>query len=123
MKYSFRTGFFLLLGLLVLKIPQTALATHVIGGEVVAEAVSCNSYSYQIKIILYVDAGSDVPFGSGAISFGDGNHLNLDTFQDFEYKELDKDGLYKVAVLELQHSFPGPAQYLINFRNSTVTPK
>lgn len=116
MKRSFRTYLFLLSGFLLLKLPQPALATHVMGGEIVAETVSCNSYTYKVKVILYADAGADIEFGSGIISFGDGNILQLYTENDFEYSESGKDSMYKVATYEVQHSFPGPGRYLINFK-------
>lgn len=113
MKGSFSIYLFLLSGFLLLQIPLPAVATHIMGGEVVAEAVSCNSYTYTVKVIIYTHTGSDVEFGNGIIAFGDGSKIEMG---EMDFSRLEKDSLYSVAIYEVQHSFPGPGQYLISFR-------
>ena len=104
---------FVLLGM---SIGLPARATHVLGGEIRAEAVSCQSLTYKITVILYAHAGSDVTFGTGLLSLGFGNPIELATEANFTYTVQDADSTVKIARLEIERTFPGPDTYLIHFR-------
>ena len=63
----------LLLTSILLLITVAAEATHIRAGEIIAELISCQSYTYRFRIIGYEDTGSDVEFGNGEIFFGHGD--------------------------------------------------
>ncbi len=107
---------FLMVSVLLLNVSHQAWATHLLGGEIVAESVTCHSHTYKIKIILYQDSGSDVEFGNGELSFGHGALIHVDPHTDFTLTFIEKDSLYKVVHYEIEHTFPGPGAYLISFR-------
>ena len=50
-------------------------STHIRAGEIVARRISTTSLTYEFTVIGYTDTGSEVEFGGGEFSFGDGNNL------------------------------------------------
>ncbi len=107
--------FFLLV--LVLGSGLPARATHVLGGEIRADVVSCQSFTYRIAVIVYADTGSDVEFGSGLLSLGFGELIELGHINDtFSSTFQATDSSVVINRLEIERSFPGPGTYLINFR-------
>jgi hypothetical protein len=92
----------------------SANATHIRAGEVTAQLISCQNYSYRFKITGYTDTGSDVLFGGGEINYGDGE---IDTFETGNPDEFLNLGDEKALnVFYKTHAFPGPGMYKISFR-------
>jgi len=101
--------------LIVAAIP--AKATHIRAGEIIAELINCQSYTYRFRIIGYEDTGSDVEFGNGEIFFGHGEPVDLSTENDFfTREEIDNEKLIRVSEFVITHTFPGPGEYTISFR-------
>ena len=104
------TGLFLLTAL-------AAEATHIRAGEIIAELISCQSYTYRFRIIGYEDTGSDVEFGNGEIFFGHGDPIDLSTENDFFTRQIiDNEKQVRVSEFVIEHTFPGPGEYTITFR-------
>ena len=102
------TGTFFLLSI------YQAKATHIRAGEITAELISCQNYTYRFTITGYTDLGSDVIFGGGEINYGDGV---IETFPtgEFDYFE-DLGDLRAINIYYKEHTFPGPGIYKISFR-------
>ena len=49
---------------------QSVYASHILGGEIRAESVSCQGFTYRVTVVLYGDTGSDVTFENGVLSLG-----------------------------------------------------
>lgn len=106
-----------LLGLVSLFEGHMAHATHIRAGEIIVELVSCQSYTYRIRVIGYEDTGSDVEFGNGQLFFGHGDPIELSTANDFFTREVvDNEKLIRVSEFVRTHTFPGPGEYTIAFR-------
>ncbi len=96
-------------------VPIKLFATHVRAGEVLAEKTSCQSNRYNITVVMYVDTEGVEP-GLGRIDFGDGTFEDLDLrSSNPDYRELLGDNIEKVIYIR-DHTFPGPGQYKISFR-------
>ncbi len=89
-------------------------ATHIRAGEVTAKLISCQNYTYRFTVTGYTDLGSDVIFGGGEINYGDGV---VETFPTGEYDYFEDLGdLRAINIYFKEHTFPGPGQYKISFR-------
>lgn len=101
----------------LLNCAYTAEATHIRAGEIIAELINCQSYTYRFRVIGYEDTGSDVEFGNGEIYFGHGDPEDLSTENDFfTREEIDNEKLIRVSEFVITHTFPGPGEYTITFR-------
>ncbi|MGK7397170.1 MAG: gliding motility-associated C-terminal domain-containing protein [Candidatus Cyclobacteriaceae bacterium M3_2C_046] len=90
-------------------------ATHIRAGEITAELINCGSFLYRFTVTGYTDLGSTVQFGGGELDFGDGSPvLTFDT-EDYKTKR-DLGNQIGITEFEFIHSFPGPGEYLISFR-------
>ena len=89
-------------------------ATHIRAGEITAELINCQSYSYVFTVTGYTDTGSNVQFGGGEINFGDGTIEQFNT-EDFDEKRDLGDEL-AITIFRRTHTFPGPGVYTITFR-------
>ena len=115
MKYYYMLSRFVLATLLSIGILVPVHATHVLGGEIRAEAVSCQSLTYKITIVLYTDPGSGVEFGGGLLDLGFGDAVELAAETDFVSEDLVNERV-QVRKLSIQRTFPGAGAYTINFR-------
>jgi hypothetical protein len=77
------------LALIYFSIINPANATHIRAGQITAEVVSCQNLEYRFTITGYTDTGSDVQFGGGTISFGDGTVVELNPDDVDEKIELE----------------------------------
>jgi gliding motility-associated-like protein len=111
------TGYRLLFTSFFLLTAIAAEATHIRAGEIIAELISCQSYTYRFRIIGYEDTGSDVEFGNGEIYFGHGDAIDLSTENDFFTRQIiDNENQVRVSEFVIEHTFPGPGEYTITFR-------
>jgi hypothetical protein len=91
-----------------------AMATHIRAGEITAQLISCQNYSYRFFITGYTDTGSDVLFGGGEIKYGDGATDSFETGNPDIFEDLGDEIALNIFVKE--HTFPGPGIYKISFR-------
>ena len=91
-----------------------ANATHIRAGEVTAELISCQNYSYKFTITGYTNTGSTVQFGGGEINFGDGTVETFPTGQYDYFKDLGDQKA--INIFYKTHTFPGPGIYKVSFR-------
>ncbi|MEJ0055899.1 MAG: hypothetical protein WDN75_09765 [Bacteroidota bacterium] len=52
---------------------RTANATHLRAGEITITRASCTSLTFIITITVYTNTGSNIKFGDGTLTFGDGS--------------------------------------------------
>lgn len=89
-------------------------ATHIRAGEITAQLISCQNYSYRFIVTGYTDLDSDVIFGGGEINYGDGV---IDEFPTGEYDYFEDLGDKRAINIYFKtHTFPGPGVYKISFR-------
>jgi gliding motility-associated-like protein len=110
-RYRYRAFFSLILTVFF---AQHSQATHIRAGEVTAELISCQNFSYLFTITGYTDTGSSVIFGGGEIQFGDGTIDNFPT-GDFDFFQ-DLGDEKALNIYFKNHTFPGPGIYKISFR-------
>ena len=93
---------------------NTARATHIRAGEIIAERISVQTLTYRITVVGYTDTRSSVVFGPGRINFGDGREEQLNTKSDFSLVE-DLGDLIEKNTFVITHTFQGPGKYKIRF--------
>ena len=101
--------------LLLLGAGPAVYATHILGGEIRAESVSCQGFTYRVTVVLYTGGGSEVTFENGVLSLGFGDPIDVSTESGFTTSKVI-DGGINVNTLVFEHAFPGPSNYLINFK-------
>lgn len=106
-----------LLFFIILVCPAIVKATHIRAGEIIAELVSCQGYTYRFTVVGYTDLGSTVPFGGGDINFGDGEvrALNAENYITTNTVVSAENQIGKTTFI-IEHTFPSPGVYTITFR-------
>ncbi|WPP48567.1 T9SS type A sorting domain-containing protein [Catalinimonas niigatensis] len=117
MKQLYKIYYSAILAFVLLNVPNISEATHLIGGEITATVTNCQSYTYEINVILFRDPGSDIEFGMGEFYIGHGQTIELygDAFSSREV--INEDSTYTVMTFSLQHTFPGAGVYTMSFRD------
>ena len=115
MKYYIRFFSMMSALLLLMGVGPAVYASHILGGEIRAEQVSCQSFTYRVTVVLYGDAGSDVTFENGVLSLGFGDPIDVGVDTDFVTSKIISGGV-SVSTLVFERAFPGPSTYLMNFR-------
>ena len=106
---------------MLLSISNTANATHIRAGEIIAQRQSCQGFTYLITVVGYVDTGSDVEFGNGVLTFGHGPSIELKTDTDKSDSDFSQQVLINAeqeigrTTFQVQHIFPGPGTYTLTF--------
>ncbi len=91
-------------------------ATHIRAGEITAELVSCQGYTYRITITGYEDTESGIEFGEGILNFGDGSERKLEPGKDFITRQIiDGDKQIRVTEFVVEHTFPASGNYTITY--------
>jgi hypothetical protein len=90
-------------------------ATHIRGGYITATLIDNNNLTYRITLSSLTDTGSTVLFGGGQMDFGDGSEPVMFEAGNPDYFEL-LDPQVALCVFETVHSFPGPGEYTIGYR-------
>jgi hypothetical protein len=135
MKHLYKIYYSAILGCCLWIVPEISQATHLLGGEIIATATNCQSYTYDIEIRLFRDSGSDVELPGNEFYVGHGESVLLST-GNFGLKEPVSyaNGQYQVDVFTLRHTYPGPGVYTLyarmfnrtsevaNMSNSVQTP-
>lgn len=89
-------------------------ATHIRGGEVKLELLSCNSLTIRATIILFRDTGSpdDIQAGGGILNFGDGNEVTIPE-GGFTVNYLGSEVESNVYVIE--HTYSSNGSYTVGY--------
>jgi hypothetical protein len=88
----------------------SAYSTHIRAGEITARRINDFSLEYEFTFTGFRDTGSNIEFGSGTFSFGDGTTVsNLSTV-----KEPAGNGIEKVVIV-LTHRYNSPARYVVSY--------
>ena len=106
--------YFILFSIAFFSALDTAWATHIRAGEIIAERISVQTLTYRITVVGYTDTRSSVVFGPGRINFGDGREEQLNTKSDFSLVE-DLGDLIEKNTFVITHTFQGPGKYKIRF--------
>ena len=97
-----RTLQFVFICLFIFSFSFEVIATHIRAGEVTADLISCQNFTYRFTVTGYTDLGSDVIFGGGEINYGDGV---VETFPtgDYDYFE-DLGDLRAINIYFMDHT-------------------
>jgi hypothetical protein len=104
---------FFSLGLLLFSI--SSFGTHLRGGYITAERINC-SLEFKVTLHVYVNTNpseTDVKFGSGILSFGDGNTHSPPTVNS-----IPQPGQAHVGLVEysFNYTYAAPGVYTISYR-------
>lgn len=91
-------------------------ATHLRAGDITLTRLSCSSYQYTITLHVYTKWGTQVKFGGGTLSFGDGSKPLITESRPNppEIAQTDDGGVGEV-IYPVTHTFPGPGVYTITY--------
>lgn len=89
------------------------LATHIRAGEITARRIGCTGRTYEFIITAYRDTGSDILFGNGVLSYGDGQTLSLNP-DSFFRKELIDDEVELVQFRQ-EHTYESNGIYIVSY--------
>lgn len=95
-------------------------ATHIRAGEITAELISCQNYSYKFTLTGYTDLTSDVKFGGGEMKYGDGTFDTFEAGNPDYFEDLGDE--IAINIFYSQHTFPGPGMYTISYREHNRNP-
>ena len=109
---NFRSLFlFILFFLINLEI----FSTHIRAGEIVARRISTTSLTYEFTIIGYTDTGSEVEFGGGEFSFGDGNNIPILDEAAISSQKILLDNQVALNLFKVVHTFQAPGRYVVSY--------
>ena len=99
---------------------QMSHATHLRAGEIIVERVSCSSLRFKITITVYTNTkNTTVLFGGeqDELNFGDGTPIELVPETPNTIRtDLNPDGSVATASYVTYHTYAGPGQYVISYR-------
>jgi hypothetical protein len=119
MKQKAMFRFLIIAFLLIIGFAQASLATHLRAGEITVTRKNCTDLTFRILVRVYVDTESTVSFGGpreealDVLYFGDGK-----TFIIPEQPNVVFDATQNIGYAEytVEHTYGGPGQYLISYR-------
>ena len=90
-------------------------STHIRAGEIVARRISTTSLTYEFTVIGYTDTGSEVEFGGGEFSFGDGNFVEILDEQAISSQKILLDNQVALNLFKVVHTFQAPGRYVVSY--------
>tara|TARA_B100001564_G_scaffold346104_1_gene345477 strand:- start:443 stop:3265 length:2823 start_codon:yes stop_codon:yes gene_type:complete len=90
-------------------------STHIRAGEVVARRISTTSLTYEFTVIGYTDTGSEVEFGGGEFSFGDGNIISVLDEGSISSQKILLDNQVALNLYKIVHTFQAPGRYVVSY--------
>lgn len=105
---------------LVLGLINNARATHLRAGEITVERLDCSSLTFRIKITVYTDTGTEVRFGQGVLTFGDGSDPDDDGEPGIITPTIENTGTdlgdqVAVVVYDTVYTYGSPGTYTIGY--------
>jgi gliding motility-associated-like protein len=111
---------FIVISVVILLIHFEVNATHIRAGEITATLISCQNFTYKFTLKGYTDLTSDVLFGGGEMSFGDGTTTTFTAGEPDVYEDLGDE--IAMNIFYAEHTFPGPGVYKISYREFNRNP-
>ena len=105
---------------ILLSLHSEVFATHIRAGEVTAELISCQNFTYRFTLTGYTDLTSDVIFGGGIINYGDGVEEDFPVGEYDYFEDLGDEIALNIYYKE--HTFPGPGIYTVSYREFNRNP-
>jgi hypothetical protein len=102
----------LILFLLLIPIVKS-LATHIRAGEITARRVGCGGFTYEFILTAYRDTGSDILFGNGIFSYGDGETIALNPDNYFRKEMIDEE--IELVQFRLEHTYSSNGFYTVSY--------
>ena len=90
-----------------------AYATHIRAGEITAKRLGCSGFTFEFTLTAYRDTGSDILFGNGILSFGDGETISLNPDGFFRKELIDEE--IELVQFKIEHTFSGNGNYIISY--------
>ena len=90
-------------------------STHIRAGEIVARRISTTSLTYEFTVIGYTDTGSEVEFGGGEFSFGDGNFVEILDEEAISSQKILLDNQVALNLFKVVHTFQAPGRYVVSY--------
>ena len=87
-------------------------STHIRAGEIIAKRISSTSLTYEFTIIGYTDTGSEVEFGGGSFSFGDGNSIEVLDESAISSQKILLENQVALNLFKVIHTFQAPGSKL-----------
>ena len=96
-------------------VPEISVASHMIAVEIRAKPLNCNSRSYEITLIGYVNTASLVLFGGeeDVLSFGDGRTVIVPEQLPVVIDPLLNIGRVQYTIV---HTYAAPGKYILSYR-------
>ena len=96
-------------------VPGISVASHMIAVEIRTKPLNCNSRSYEVTLIGYVNTASQVLFGGGeedVLSFGDGMTVKVP-----EQRPVIIDPLLNIGRVQytIVHTYSAPGKYILSY--------
>jgi hypothetical protein len=114
-----RFGCIALMGIAMLALSNTARATHLRAGEIVAVRENCNSLTFIITITVYTNTkNTTVLFGGDQdiLNFGDGETMLVPETPNTVRLDLNADGSVATASFTISHTYSGNGTYVISYK-------
>ncbi len=90
-------------------------STHIRAGEIIAKRISTTSLTYEFTIIGYTDTGSEVEFGGGSFSFGDGNSIEILEESAISAQKILLENQVALNLFKVIHTFQAPGRYVVSY--------
>lgn len=94
---------------------ENLFSTHIRAGEIIARRISSTSLTYEFSIVAYTDTGSDVEFGGGEFSFGDGNIIEVLDEGALTSQKILLDNQVALNLFTVVHTFQAPGRYIVSY--------
>ncbi|MGD1893921.1 MAG: T9SS C-terminal target domain-containing protein [Cyclobacteriaceae bacterium] len=92
------------------------LATHIRAGEITAELLSCQGFTYRFTLTGYEDTEQGVLLGDGELYFGYGDPIPVPE-EVFDRRFIDVgDQEVRISTYTFEYTFPGPGTYVISYQ-------
>jgi gliding motility-associated-like protein len=88
-------------------------ATHIRAGEITAKRIGCSGREYEFTLTAYRDTGSDILFGNGEFTFGDGESIMLNP-DGFSRKEIIDDEI-ELVEFKIRHDYGSNGDYVVSY--------
>ena len=113
----------LFFGIILIFISIPSAATHIRAGEITVQRLNCQSKTVVVFITGYVDLiDGQVPFGGGAIDFGDGSEPIENIREDsrvtiiFDEQPIDGGNGVGITRFRVEHTYSGNSIYVISYK-------
>ena len=90
-------------------------ATHIRGGEITVERLTCQGLTFRITLTAWVDLGSTVEFGGGELNFNDGSASIVPRVDMILVEARVVGNGFGIVRFQIEHTFPSNGEYAISY--------